>query len=147
VVGELTVLVAVALAGAGLAACDDDGGGEPLTEAEFQAQANAICGESNTALDEEAEDVFADVPSGEVPSEAELETFADFAVPNIQGQIDDIRDLEAPDDIQGDVDDVLDETEGVLDEIADDPSVIAGDEDPFADVDSQLNDLGLTSCV
>jgi hypothetical protein len=144
---RLTAVLVGVLAGVGLIACGDDGG-EPLSQAEFEEEGNAICEEGNDALDEEADDFFADIPSGEDPSDSELEAFGeDILVPNVQAQIDDIRDLEAPDDIQGDVDSVLDEAQDVLDEIADDPSVLFGDEDPFADIDPQLEDLGLASCV
>jgi hypothetical protein len=41
----------------------------------------------------------------------------------------------------------MDEAEGILDEIADDPSIFTSDEDPFAGINSQLKELGLTSCT
>lgn len=143
----LTIMALGVLAGVGLVACGDDGG-EPLSQSEFEEQGNAICEEGNDEIDAEADDFFADVPSGEDPSEEDLSGFAnDVLVPNVQGQIDDLRDLDAPEDIQDDLDATLDEGEEILDEISDDPSILFSDEDPFEDVNAQLTDLGLTSCA
>jgi hypothetical protein len=140
------ILPVAVLASAFFAGCGDDGGGDPLTEAEFQDQANAICTEGNQEIDTQADETFSDVPSGERPDREDEAAFVeDVVVPNVQGQIDDIRALEAPEDIQGDVDAAMDDAEAVLDDIEADPSMIEGD--PFADVDPQLEALGLDACT
>ena len=43
---------------------------------------------------------------------------------------------------------LLDDANAALDEIRDDPSLVAaqGADDPFADVNAQAKDLGLTDC-
>jgi hypothetical protein len=143
----LMIVTLGVLAGAGLVACGDDGGGDALTQSEFEDQANAICDEGNDEIDAEANDFFADVPSGEAPSEDDESAFVnDVLVPNVQGQIDDIRDLDAPEDIQDDLNATLDQAEEILDQISDDPSIAFSDEDPFDEINAELDDLGLTSC-
>ena len=79
-----------------------------------------------------------------------LEQFAtDILVPAIQGQIDGIRALPAPEEIADDVSTFLDDAESALDEVEADPSLLAAsdNEGPFADVNAQAEDLGLTSCA
>lgn len=64
----------------------------PLSSAEFVKQGNAICAAGNKTLDAAAQKIF----TSQNPSDAQLQQFADAAVPSIQGQIDAIRALPAP---------------------------------------------------
>ncbi len=120
---------------------DDDGGGsggEALSQEEFLAQGNEICKQGNAELN------ASEGPAGQ--DEASLDAFVtDTLVPNIQGQIDDIRDLTPPEDIADDVTAALDDAQTELDSIADDPSSLS--DDSFSDVNQQLTDIGLTECA
>ncbi len=119
------------------------GSDEHLTKAEFVKQGNAICKKGNDAIDAAIEEKFGD----NEPEQKELEAFAtDTLVPNVQNQIDDVRALKEPKDDEDEVNAMLDDAEKALDTIAKDPSVLTGDEDPFATVNKQLTAYGLTVC-
>ncbi|HEY8001573.1 MAG: hypothetical protein ACHQJ5_09480 [Vicinamibacteria bacterium] len=146
------VLGAVAVAGCGgddeTASTSASGAngidGPALTEAEFATQGNAICAAGNKELDAAANEVF----TGQKPTDAQLQQYADIAVPSIQGQIDAVRALPAPESIADQVGTFLDDAQSALDEVEADPSLLAASDadDPFADVNQQADDLGLTEC-
>ena len=69
----------------------------------------------------------------------------DGLVPNIRGQLEDIRALGFPEDDEDTVDSALSAADDVLDEVEADPSILLS-ADPFADVNTALNDYGLTEC-
>jgi hypothetical protein len=136
----LSVLALAALVGGG---CGDDEE-ERLSQADFEAQANAICAEGN----QEIEALFEELPQDQAPSEAELEPLYDDFIDNVRGQIDAVADLRPPEDIQDDVDAFLDDARSALGGMEDaGPSALLSDEDPFADVNAQARDLGLTECA
>ncbi len=150
----LAALGALAIAGCG----DDDEtttsgatgatgvAGAPLTEAEFVSQANDICTTGDKAINQAGNELF----GGQQPTEAEVEQFAnDVLIPSIQGQIDAIRALAAPEEIANDVTTFLDDAEAALDEVRDDPSLLQASDNagPFADVNDQADALGLTECA
>jgi hypothetical protein len=151
--------VAAATAALGMAGCggDDettttDTGASEATEApgvalsadDFVQQGNAICRAGNQELDAAAETLL----SGE-PSDADVEAYVtDTLVPSIQGQVDAIRALPAPEELSGDVETFLDDAQAALDELEADPSLLASEPDEvFADVNQQAQDLGLTECA
>ena len=148
-------LVAVALFGAG---CGDDED-EPTTTttsgatgatgeagatdgelpADVVAEANEICAQGN----EELARAFGELEQAANPNEIQ-EIVTDEVVPNIQNQIDDIRELDESEELQS----ALDEADGVLDEIEGDPTVLTESQsDPFEDVNDELNELGLRACA
>jgi hypothetical protein len=136
-------LVAIAALAAGLLAAgcgDDDDESSDLTHDEFVTQANEICTEGNAELEQTA-----DPAAG--PGTAEFDAFVtDTLVPNVQGQIQDIRDLGIPDEDE-DLNATLDEAEEITNEIADDPAVLTEGGDPFAPVNDELTEAGLTECA
>jgi hypothetical protein len=118
--------------------------GAALSEDEFLKQGNEICAAGNNELDAAANDVFSD----QKPTDAQLQQFADIAVPSIQGQIDAIRALSAPAEIADDVSTFLDNAQSALDEVEADPSLFAtSDEGPFADVNQEAKAIGLDECA
>ena len=132
-----------------LAGCGDDD--NALSEQEFLEQGNAICAAGNERLDAAFEDL--DLEEGEEPSAEQMATLLlDEFVPDVQSQIDDVRALEPPDELADAVDEFLDNAQATLDDLeqqaADDPSsVFSEDEDPFAEVNAQANEIGLTECA
>jgi hypothetical protein len=142
------ILIAVSALAAGLiaAGCGDDDdessdtGTDPpeLTQEEFVAEANQICKTGNAEL--------AEGPQDAKPGSPEFNAFiTDTLVPNIQGQIDDIRALGIPEESES-LNATLDEAELIVQDIQEDPSSIV-DGDPFAPIDQDLTDAGLTECA
>jgi len=128
---------------------DDDGedgnGDEALTKEEFIAQADALCTREDQAVEEAERSEL-----GKNPSRAEVEEFVTgTALPNIQGQIDGIRDLETPEEIEGQVTEFLDTAQAALDRAEEDPSVFIGEQgqDPFAETRQLAADVGLKKCA
>ena len=70
----------------------------------------------------------------------------DVLVPGVQSQIDGIRDLTPPEGDEDTVDSILDAAQKANDEVADDPSSIAGNNDPFADANQQAKAYGFKEC-
>ena len=128
------------LAVVGLSACSDDK--EALTEAEFVEQGNAICAEGNERTDAIGEAL------GDAPSDAEVEAAIDELADDVEGQIDDIRDLEEPDEISDDVNAALDQAEEDLEALREaGADILTAEEDPFAETNELLNGVGLTVCA
>jgi hypothetical protein len=113
------VLAALLAAGLIVAGCGDDDGGETLSKQDYIAKADANCQKADKELN-------ASEPQNK-PSKAEVEKFVtDELVPNIQGQIDYIRGLNGPSEIEDQVNPILDEAQEGLDQLEEDPSQIEG---------------------
>ena len=151
----LTLLTSLAaLGGLAVAGCggDDDTesttgasgasgvAGTALTEDEWIQQADEICAAGDKEIDQAGNELF----GSQQPSQAEIEQFAtDVLVPNVQAQLDAIAALTPPEEIADDVTQLLDDANAALDEIRDDPSLVAAGEsdDPFTDVNKQPDGL------
>lgn len=146
----LIAIGSVALLAVGVGGC---GGGDDtteaettttaLTKAEFVKQANAICAEGN----KETDAIFESFEKGEPKAEAETVIENEF-VPSVQGQIDEIRALDAPEADEATVEEMLDLAQADLDRIAEEPGmVVSGEEvDQFADFARVGHPYGLTEC-
>jgi len=149
---KLLLLLAGALATGLIAAgCgdddDDDGGddGEALTKQEWIAQADALCTREDRVV-EEAERT----ELGKNPSQAEVEEFVTgTALPNIQVQIDGIRELGPPEGAEDQATEFLDTAQTALDQTEENPDVFLGEQgqDPFAETRQLAVDLGLQTCA
>jgi hypothetical protein len=121
------------------------GGGEPLSKDEFLSQANAVCETGTKAIDQAADQVF----TGRNPTDAQLQRFADLAVPAVQAQIDGIKALTPPEGDQDEVEAILDAAQKANDEVDANPSLLAAGnegEDPYAEANERAADYGLTEC-
>lgn len=86
--------------------------------------------------------------SSQEPSQADQEKFVnDVLIPSIREQIDALRGLGDPDEGAEELSAVLDDAESALQEIEDDPSLLAGGGDPFSGIDGQFKELGLPACA
>jgi hypothetical protein len=144
---RLRILVSALLVFGVLAGCggDDD---DALTEAQFTEQGNKICEDGGKELDAAGDAAFG---SGAPTADDAEAFFDDTAIPNIRGQLDDIEALDEPEDLSDDLDAFLEDARAKLDEIealdGDELlELVSSGEDPFADVNAQANDLGLTTC-
>ncbi len=128
------------------AAC---GGDERLSEDEYLTEANAICSDTNEELQSLADDALASDDRAAV-----IAFVRDTALPNLQGQIDDIRALNGPEELDADVEAVLDDADLVLDAVADEAAeglesdeALPGVATAFEDVNPRLEALGLDDCA
>ena len=120
------------------------GGDDELTKAEFLKQGNAICKKGDKEIDQAADKTFT---GNQRPSTAEIKKFAEGTViPNVQEQIDAIRDLNPPADDEDQVNAILDEAQSTLDKTKDDPTIFASNQDPFKKANKLAKDYGLTEC-
>jgi peptide subunit release factor 1 (eRF1) len=130
--------LAIGLIAAGCGDDDDgdgDGGGEPLTKQEFVAQANQICAEGDKKIDQQGKEIFG---QGK-PSTAQQEQFAtEVLAPEVQSQVDQIRELTPPEADEETINKILDKAEEGIAQIKADPSVIASDQG----VPPALNEAG-----
>ncbi|MDX6581971.1 MAG: hypothetical protein QOI10_1155 [Solirubrobacterales bacterium] len=120
--------------------------GTALTADEFAKQGNAICAAGNKELDQAANDTF----TGGKPTDAQLQQYVtDTFVPSVQGQIDAVGALVPPADIADQVDTFLSDAQDALDQVENDPSLVAGSSSngPFADVNKEAVAVGLDQCA
>jgi hypothetical protein len=142
----LAALLATSLIAAGCGDDEDEGedGGEALTKEEFIAQADALCTREDREVDQAAQRL------GKNPSQAEQREFVTgTSLPNIQGQIDGIRELGAPEGEEQQVTEFLDTAQAALDEAEANPDVFLGEQgqDPFAETRQLARELGLKQCA
>jgi len=141
-VSKLMLGAGALIAAVALAAC---GGDDDPSKTEFIKDANAICKEGDKRINADAEKAFS---ANKRPSKAEVTKFSeDTAIPEIQAQIDDLRDLGAPSGDDEKVSAILDEAQSALDEVEADPTVFLSDTDPFAKANKLAKGYGLTECA
>lgn len=118
--------------------------GEPLSQAEFIKEADAIC----AAGDKKINAAGQQLGPGK-PSDQEFEQFTtETLVPEIQAQIDAIRALTPPEGDEDEVSAILDAAQGAVDQLDQDPSLLneqSGD-DPFKEANQLAKDYGLKEC-
>ena len=113
-----------------------------LTKAELIEQGDAICKASNDTIDK-ADDRFIDPQN---PTEAEYRVaINDTLVPEIRGQVEDLRALKAPAEDAATINGMLDAIEAGLVTVEADPLIILTG-DPFADADKIAQDYGFEVC-
>ena len=139
-------LTTLALSAAALGCGGDDE--EPLSKAEFIKQGDAICKKSGDKVDAAAEKQFADLGRGETPSPSEIEAFAEETlVPEVSGQLEDLRELPAPEGDEDRVNEIFDAAEEALGKVEDDPAVLLEQGgDPFESANELASDYGFKEC-
>jgi hypothetical protein len=114
---------------------------EPLSKAEFVAQADEICAQGNQEIVTAIEDFPAE------PSEQEVTEFAEeVLVPNTQQQHDDIADLGAPEGDEDAVQAILDALQEGIDSVEEDPASLTSSDDPLEEASDLAEAYGLTEC-
>jgi hypothetical protein len=117
------LLVCALTLGLVLAGCG--GGDDNLTKAEFIKQADAICKQGNQRINAAAKDVFT---TKQEPSQAQLKQFAtETLIPDVQGQVDEVRALNEPSDDEAQVNEFLDSAQSELDKGKKDPLYMTTD--------------------
>lgn len=147
-VGKIGVCSLLLMVSLGVTACgsDDsssDDSSESITKAEFVAQANEICAESNKTIDAAEKEAF----SGGQPTQADVDSFInDTVLPQVESQINDIEALPVPEGEEDQISAILDAANKALQEGKSDPSSLQGNGDPFAEANKLANAYGMTEC-
>jgi hypothetical protein len=124
--------------------------GAPLTKDAFLAKGNAICKQGNQELNQAGKQFFNSLglSKNQQPSSDQIQQFAtDTVVPKVQAQIDGIDALPAPSGDEDQVQAIVDAARQDLDKIKQDPSLLEGNNDPFADANQLAKQYGLNECA
>ena len=138
----LTLLgtLAVALLASGCGGGDDDS----ISKDEFLQKGNAICAKGNQELDQAANEVFS---AGQQPTPEQVTTFVnEDLLPNVEGQISDLRDLGIPEGDEDQVNAILDAADEGVEKTKADPASGFEGADPFAEANKLARDYGLVAC-
>jgi hypothetical protein len=128
-----------------IAACGD-GGEEALTKAEFIAEGNTICGRALQAIRDGAQSSF--TQRGQVPSPEQIEgVIENSLVPEVDRQLEELADLEPPEQDSNRVGDILSEGQDGLEKVRATPMLVMSDErDPLKRYQELAGDYGLEAC-
>ena len=143
----MTLLVLVGASAALVAAgCGgDDDNGEALTKEEFIAQGDVNCAEADQQLEAAERDAF----GGGEPNQQQVEQFVtEELVPNIQGQIDFLRNLSPPEADEERVNEILDTAQEAVDELEENPSEVQGGPggEKLNQAGTELQEFGFEEC-
>jgi hypothetical protein len=156
---KLALLCIAALGLVAVAGCgdDDDGGdgGVPtgdVSKQDYIAEANQVCEEGDTQLDEAARAFFVEelgLGQNERPTDEQIAQFAEEeAIPVIQDQIDKLREIEAPEADADEITEIYNAAQAALDEAVEDPSILATEQtDPFEETNRLAEEYGITECA
>jgi len=148
----LASVVAIALVAAGCGSSSDtteeSASEATLTKSEFLKKGNAICAAGNKEIEEGFEEFGKEnnLSENKGPTEAQFEEISETVlVPDVSKQLEGLRSLGTPEGDEGELDELLSNAEGTLEEVEEDPSVLSK-EDPFAEVNKEASAYGLTVC-
>jgi hypothetical protein len=145
----LLAVLTLAVFAAGCGNGDDSAAS--ITKSEFLAQGNAICKQGNQEIDSDFE-AFAkenDLQQNDGLTDAQAtEASEEILIPNVQDQVDQIRELGAPDGQEAQVDAILAAAQKGIDDLEADPTLLAQNgADPFAEANKLAKDYGLAACA
>ncbi len=126
-------------------------GGDALTQSEFVEQANAICVEGRDKLSALQNDIRSDI-QGTSPEDirSAVQEVLKRSVPIIRDMFNQIAALDAPEDLQGKLDEFETKANEALDRFETDPdkavSGAGANSSAFADLNQLARDLGLNDC-
>lgn len=134
--------IAVALIAAGCGSSSSGTTTTSLTKTEWIAKADAICAKGNQETNTAAQQQF----GNQQPTAAQINDFASkTVVPNIQSQVDQIKALGAPSEIQSQVNHLISTVQADLDKLKSDPSALQNKQ-AFTDANAAAKGLGLKVC-
>ncbi len=122
-----------------------------LTKAEFLKQGNAICAAGNKEINTEFEKFFEEngFSKKNQPTQADFEEGAEeIVIPSIRKQIDELKELEAPEGEEEKFETLFENAEAQLEKGEEDTSLLTDENnDLFAGVNKEAKALGLGSCA
>jgi hypothetical protein len=120
----VALLATSAIAAAGCGGDDDDSDSgletSDLSKTEWIAKADQICGSGDAEIGRQAEEFFKGKPTPEV----ETQFTEQVVIPNIESQVDQLRDLGAPEGDEDQVQKMLDTVDEGLTKVESDPSAL-----------------------
>jgi hypothetical protein len=132
---------AAAVAAVAFAGCGGDDGGDELSQADFEREAEAVC----TRADEETREIFreADLEDDDV-----LDDVAGRYADLLRSSADELRDVGYPEGKQDEANEFYDQMDALADRVDDDPAVFRAEEEPeeFSDLDTLAEEIGLADC-
>jgi hypothetical protein len=134
----LVVLPAALLPGVGC------GGDDAPSQEEYVAQADEICREADEALDAEVQERI----GTKQPNQQQVVTLTgELVVPNLEGQISDLRALTPPEGDEETVEAIYATLETAVQKIADDPSIVTGEPPAeFEEASRLAREHGMEKC-
>jgi hypothetical protein len=134
--------VALIAAGCGGGGGDDSTSTSNLAKPAWIAKADAICQQGNQEIEQAANEQFG--KQAQKPTDEQIQQFTtETAVPSVQSQIDQIRDLGAPSGDEDQVNEILDTVQADIDKAK---SATTLPDDPFADGNALATQYGLKVC-
>ena len=132
----------VVAAGCGSSSNDNTTTTSSLTKAEWIAKADAICRTGNQQVNQAGQQQF----GNQKPTQAQIQQFASGTViPNIESQVNQIKALGPPAEIEQQVNSLLATVQGDLDKAKADPSLLLNGS-AFKDSNTEAQGLGLKVC-
>ena len=113
-----------------------------LTKAQFLAKANAICTTGNKQLSAANAKLTKNSTQAQIAAAIKTTT-----IPTIQAQINRIRALGAPSGEQATVTNMLNLAQSDLNKVKSNPTLLAGNTNPFANFAKVAHSYGLTACA
>ena len=142
------MFVAMLSVGLVLAACGSSSSSTTsttaLTKAQFLVKGNAICAAGNKATNKIANNTFS---KNKKPTQAQINEFAAKITPIIQGEINGVKNLGAPQGDQAKVNAIVNSAQSALNKIKADPTILASNQDPFKQANQLAKSYGLTACA
>jgi hypothetical protein len=122
-----------------------------LTKAEFLKQGNAICAAGNKEINTGFEQFFEEneFSKKNQPTQADFEEGAEqVVIPSVRKQIDELKELEAPEGEEEKYEALFENAEAQLEKGEEDTSLLTDENnDLFAGVNKEAKALGLGSCA
>ena len=138
----LAAVTALVVAGCGGGGDDDSTSTSSLAKPAWIAKADAICQQGNQEIEQAANEQFG--KQEQKPTDQQIQQFTtETAVPSVQRQIDQIRDLGAPSGDEDQVNEILDTVQADIDKAK---SATTLPDDPFADGNALATQYGLKVC-
>jgi hypothetical protein len=147
------MLISAVTAAFALVACGDDDDGLPTGDVSKQAyiaEADQICEEGDATVDAEAARYFGKelgLRGNEEPTPKQASQFVeDAVVPEVEGELDDLRALEAPEGDADQLEAIYNSLQEGLDALAQDPEAFAEGENPFEEFNRRAQAYGFKGC-
>lgn len=139
-------LIGAALIFTGCGGSDDKG----LSKADYVTQADAICQKASDQLDKDSTAAVTALGTDSPTPEQLAKIATDVALPNLEGQLTDLKALDAPKDDKDAVEALYTSLDGAITKSKADPTVLfnsdSGAVSPFADANTKAKALGLKVC-
>jgi hypothetical protein len=145
------VLAALVALAAVVAGCGSDSETtESLTKVEFIKRADAICEKNEGKVTSEFEDYAEEKgwdENKEPSKEQQEEAIVEVVGPNVQAQVDEIRELGAPEGDEETIDEMLTAVEEGVERIEEEPQLLTEEaKNPLAEGSKLARDYGLEKC-